>query len=170
VIRLRRRREPPAPDPAALVGDAYQQRLAALERLRSARAGVVASRARADHDRRSALAAIQRHEAVARRALDTGDEKAAQAAAARCVPLDAAVTEATATLESLAETDAVLDAAVTLVEQQLDTLRRQRARVGSATDAAAALAGVRADLEALAVEFAPVLETLTNDERAGPAG
>lgn len=166
---LRRRRAAP-PDTLELVSTAYQQRLAALERLRVARAGVVAARARADNERRSAGAAIERHEQVARRALDNGDESAAKAAAARCVPLEAAVAEATATLESLADTDAVLDAAVTLVQQQLDVLRQQRARLTSATDTAAALAGVQADLEALAVEFEPVLETLTGDERSGPVG
>ena len=117
-----RRPGPPALDPVALVAQAYEQRLAALERLRVARSGVVAARARADDVRR----------------------------------------------EALAETDAVLEAAVELVQQQLDGLRRQRAQVGSAADPVAELAGVRADLEALAIEFAPVMETLAGDEGPGP--
>lgn len=78
--------------------------------------------------------------------------------------------QAAETLDSLAETDAVLEAAVELVQQQLDTLRRQRARIASAADTSAALAGVQADLEALALEFAPVLESLTGDDDRGPPG
>jgi phage shock protein A len=159
-MRLRRR-TPSAPTPLSLLDRAYDERLDAMQRLRSAHAAVLAAEARLERDRRTARAAVDRLEEKARLALNAGDETAAKAAAAECVPLDAEVARATHELDGVRETEAALSGALRLVGQQLDTLRRKREAARHAPSGKAALVAVQADLKALASAYAPVSDALS---------
>jgi phage shock protein A len=162
-MRLRRR-TPKAVTPLALLDEAYEHRIDAMERLRRAHASVLAAEAGLERDRRSARAAVDRLEAGARRALNEGDEQQAKELASRCVPLDADIDHLTASLDRVRDTEAALGAALRLIEQQLDAVRRRRDSLRH-THAKAALAAVQDDLRALAEQYAPVTEAL--DRTAG---
>jgi phage shock protein A len=165
-MRLRRR-TPSARSPIALLDQAYEKRLDAIQRLRAAHASVLAAEARLERDRRTARAAVDRLEEKARLALNDGDEDAAKSAAAECIPLDARIAQLESELGRVRETETVLDGALRLVGQQLDTLRHKHDAARNAPGGKAALAAVQADLEALASAYVPVTDAL---RKAGGRG
>ncbi len=150
----------------ALLNKAFEERLDAVQRLRTAHASVLAAEARLERDRRAARAAIDRLEEKARLALNDGDEDAAKSAAAECIPLDAHIGQLTIELGRVRETETVLDGALRLAGQQLDTLRHKQEAARHAPAGKAALAAVQADLEGIASAYAPVTDAL---RRAGAA-
>jgi phage shock protein A len=151
-----RRRQARAVTAQSLLDAAYDERLRALERIRTASAGVHASRARLESSRRTWAAAVAKYETEAREALAAGDEDGAREAAARCVPLDADIAAADEQLQRFHESEEGLAAARDVVADQLNALRRRRETTRGLKASHAALEAVRADLEALNQALQPV--------------
>jgi phage shock protein A len=159
-MRLFRRSQPPVVTPASVLDEAYDARLRALERIRAASGAVHASRARLESSVRSSAAALERLEAQARTALAAGDEDTARAVAARCVPIDADIAEATEQIQRYQETERNLETMRELVAEQLTSLRKRRETLRGSAAGAAALDRVRSDVAALAADFGPVEQEL----------
>lgn len=163
-MRGLRRRRTQSVAPAQLLDAAYAERLRALERIRRASDGVHATRARLESSLRSSLVALQRLEHQAREALGDGDEEAARSIAARCVPLDAEIAAANEQLGRYRATEGDLESMRQLVAEQLNSIRKRRESLRGARATEQALDSVRADLAALAAEFASVERELSAPE------
>lgn len=159
-MRGLRRKSAPADSSLQLLDDAYAARLRTLARIRAAADGIHATRARLEASLRSSLAALQRLEHQARELLAQGDEAAARAAAARCVPIDAEITEANEQLARFRATEQDLETMRELVSDQLNWIRKRRESLRGAHASGRALDSVRSELAALAGEFASVEQEL----------